>query len=85
MFEDETVAVACPKCGHKNPVLVREFEESGESHLVCAKCKVSIKVEANEFRQRLDQVRKELEDLEREVALESKKKPQRSRKGDFQI
>ena len=28
MFEDDTVDIACPKCGHKNSLLVREFEES---------------------------------------------------------
>jgi len=83
MFEDQTVDVACPKCGHLNSVLVRDFEESAESHFVCEACKVGVKIEANEFRQRLQQVREELEELEREAAREAKPKPKR--KGDYQI
>jgi DNA-directed RNA polymerase subunit RPC12/RpoP len=85
MFEDETVDVACPKCGHKNSILVREFEESAETHFVCAKCGVGLRIEAEEFRNRLDQVRKEVEDLEREAARDAKRPAKRPRKGDFQI
>jgi len=85
MFEDDTVDIACPKCGHKNSLLVREFEESAETHFVCQNCKVGVKIEAKEFRQRLDQVLKEVQDLEREAARDSKRTPKRPRKGDFQI
>jgi transposase-like protein len=85
MFEDETIDVACPKCGHKNSILVREFEESAETHFVCEGCKVGVRIEANEFRHRLEQVRAELEDLEREAARDVKQKAKRPRKGDFQI
>ena len=81
MFEDETVDVACPKCGHKNSILVRDFEESAETHFVCQKCQVGVRIEADEFRQRLDRVLKEVEDLEREAKRPAKRK----RKGDFQI
>jgi hypothetical protein len=86
MFEDESVNVdvACPKCGHLNSMPVHEFEESAESHFVCVACKVGVRIEANEFRKRLDHVREELEELERGAALESKK-GKRPRKGDFQI
>ena len=85
MFEDETVDIACPKCGHLNSVLVRDFEESAETHFVCVSCKVGVKIEANEFRRRLDKVKEELEELERDAARESKRKTKRPRKGDFQI
>lgn len=85
MFEDDTVDVACPKCGHRNSILVREFEEHAETHFVCASCKAGVKIEANEFRERLEQVRKELTSLERAAARETKKKSKRPRKGDFQI
>ncbi|HEV3112580.1 MAG TPA: hypothetical protein VGY99_19000 [Candidatus Binataceae bacterium] len=81
MFEDETVDVACPKCGHKNSILVRDFEESAETHFVCQKCHVGVRIEADEFRQRLDRVLKEVQDLEREA----KRPAKRRRKGDFQI
>ena len=80
MFEDETVDVACPKCGHFNSILVHEFEEHTETHFVCVGCKVGVRIEANEFRQRLSQVREELEELERDA-----KKSKRPKKGDFQI
>ena len=85
MFEDESVAldIACPKCGHKNSILAHEFEESAETHFVCVGCKVGVKIEANEFRERLDGVRKELEELER--AARDSTKGKRPRKGDFQI
>jgi formate dehydrogenase maturation protein FdhE len=85
MFEDETVDIACPNCGHRNSILVREFEESAETHFVCQSCKAGVKIEANEFRHRLEQVREELESLERDAARESKRKAKRPRKGDFQI
>jgi DNA-directed RNA polymerase subunit RPC12/RpoP len=85
MFEDETVDVACPKCGHRNSILVRDFEENAETHFVCTSCGVGVKIEADEFKHRLDQVLKEVEDLEREAARDAKRPPKRPRKGDFQI
>ncbi len=85
MFEDETVDVACPKCGHKNSILVREVEENAETHFVCQSCRVGVRIEADEFKQRLDQVLKEVQDLEREAARDARRPPKRPRKGDFQI
>jgi transcription elongation factor Elf1 len=85
MFEDETVDIECPKCGHRNSMLVRGFEESAETHFVCVNCKTGVKVEANEFRHRLDQMREELEALERDAEREAKPKPKRPPKDDFQI
>jgi len=83
-FEDQTIDILCPKCSHVNSVAVREFEEQTESHLVCISCKAGIKIEAHEFRRRLEDVRKELEEFELEATRESRliKRP---RKGDFQI
>ena len=52
---------------------------------MCQNCKVGVKIEAKEFRQRLDQVLKEVQDLEREAARDAKRTPKRPRKGDFQI
>jgi hypothetical protein len=85
MFEDETIDIACPKCGHRNPILVREFENSPEIHFACVNCKAGVKVEAKEFRQRLDEVLKEVQELEREAAKDSRRPAKRPRKGDFQI
>lgn len=84
MFEDETMDIACPKCGHLNSVLVHEFEQSAEAHFVCVECKVGVRIEAKEFRNRLGKVKEELEDLEREAAREARK-GKRPKKGDFQI
>ncbi|HKN00468.1 MAG TPA: hypothetical protein VJX23_08115 [Candidatus Binataceae bacterium] len=83
MFEDETVDINCPKCGHINTIAVREFERQSQTHFVCEGCQVRVKVEAGEFHNRLDQLRKEVEELEREA--HDSKKPKRSRKDDFQI
>jgi transcription elongation factor Elf1 len=85
MFEDETVDIACPRCGHRNSLLVREVEASAESHIVCANCKVGVKVEAREFQQRLDQVRKELEEIQRDADSENKKLKPRGTKDDYSI
>jgi len=85
MFEDETVDVRCPKCRHLNTIQVREFEVGAEAHFVCEECKTGVKVEGREFHDRLARLRQEVEDLEREAARESKGKPRRPRKGDFQI
>jgi transcription initiation factor IIE alpha subunit len=85
MFEDDTIDIACPNCGRKRSILVREFEEAAESHFTCDGCGVGVKIEGDEFRQRLDQVRKELEQLKREAGKKAKRNPARPRKGDFQI
>ena len=84
MFEDETVDVACPKCGHLNSILVHEFEESAETHFVCVGCNVGVRIEAKEFRQRLGQVRDELAELERGAARDAMK-GKRPKKDDFEI
>ncbi len=85
MFEDETVDIACPQCGHRNSLLVREVEAQAESHIVCANCKVGVKVEAKGFQQRLDQVRQELEDIQREAQREGDKTKPRRAKDDYHI
>jgi len=85
MFEDETVDIVCPKCGHRNSLLVREVEAKTESHIVCAGCKVGVKVEAEEFQHRLDQVRQELEEIQREAQRENGEPPPRRAKDDYQI
>jgi transcription elongation factor Elf1 len=82
MFEDETVDIACPKCGVKNSILVRELEQATEAHIVCESCKARVKVEAAEFQHRLHEISDEVEAMEAEARLASKPKP---RKGDFQI
>jgi transcription elongation factor Elf1 len=83
MFEDETVDITCPKCGHKNSILVHDFEASSEARVNCAHCGVTVRVEAEEFRQRLAAIRKELEELQREARRATK--GHRPRKDDFQI
>ena len=84
MFEDETVDIACPKCGFKNSLLVRDFEQNSETHIVCQGCKVGVKVEALEFQQRLNQINKEVESMRAEARQAGKKTLPR-RKGNFQI
>lgn len=85
MFEDETIDISCPQCGHRNSVLVRDIEANTESHIVCEKCKVHIKIEARGFQERLDQVRKEVEELQRHAQSENKKPNSRRAKDDYQI
>jgi len=85
MFEDETIDVACPKCGFKNSLLVREIEQTVETHIVCQGCRVGVKVEASEFRQRLNQISDEVESMTQEARQERTKSQSRLRKGDFQI
>ena len=83
MFEDETVDIACPNCGHKNSVLVRDFEASSEARISCVHCRAIVKVEAEEFRRRLAEVRHELVDIQLEARRAGKCR--RPRKDDFQI
>jgi transcription elongation factor Elf1 len=85
MFEDETIDISCPKCSHRNSVLIREIETITESHIVCEKCKVHIKIEAKGFQERLDQVRKELDEIQRHAQSESRKPSPRRSKDDYQI
>ena len=84
-FEDQTIDIRCPNCGIVNSIPVREFEEHTESHLVCVSCKAGVKIEAHEFRQRLEEVRKELEEFELAATRDSRQKLKRPRKGDFEI
>jgi transcription elongation factor Elf1 len=85
MFEDETVDIACPNCGHRNSLLVREVEAKTESHIVCNNCKAFVKIETEGFQQRLDQVRKELADIEREARRDTDKPKPRRAKDDYEI
>jgi DNA-directed RNA polymerase subunit RPC12/RpoP len=82
MFEDETIDIACPKCGFKNSLLVRELEQTSETHIVCQSCKVGVIVEASEFQHRLNEINNEVEAMEVEARHSKNPKP---RKGDFQI
>lgn len=85
MFEDETIDIACPQCGHRNSLLVREVEAKVESHITCENCKVGVRIEARGFQQRLDEVRKELEEIERAAHNENKKPKSRRVKDNYQI
>jgi transcription elongation factor Elf1 len=84
MFDDETVDIACPKCGFKNSLLVRELEQSSEKHIVCQGCKVGVKLETAEFRQQLNKINDEVEAMEVEARQQGRKRPPR-RKDNFQI
>jgi hypothetical protein len=82
MFEDETISIACPQCGFKNSLLVRELEHTAETRIACQGCQAGIKVEASEFQQRLNEINDELETM----GVEARRKSlNRTRKGDFQI
>jgi len=85
MFEDETITIGCPQCSHIIPILVRDLEDSSEAHVTCGSCRAAVKVEAREFQQRLEVVRKELDEIQFEAKRGSKKFARRPRKGDFQI
>lgn len=82
MFEDETIDVACPKCGFKNSMLVQELEHTSETHIVCQGCHAGVKIEASEFRHLLDEIDHEVQAMQDEARHATKPKP---RKGDFQI
>ncbi len=82
MFEDETVTVACPNCGYKNPVLLREAESALETSIVCNHCHKAIKIGLEGFHRHLDQVRAELDAIQHDAAA-PKKKP--GSKDDYQI
>jgi transposase-like protein len=84
MFEDETVDLNCPKCGHKNTMLVHDFEEHAKTHFVCESCKTGVKVEAEHFHERLAALRREVEELEREASRDTTRS-RKPRKDDFQI
>jgi len=82
MFEDETIDVACPKCGFKNTLLVQELEHASEAHFECHGCKARVKLDTSAFRHRLSEINEEVEKLETVARQQNKPKP---RKGDFQI
>ena len=59
------------------------FYREREPGNVCEDRRIGVNIEANEFRQRLEQVRNELENLQREAGREGKQNPKRPRKGEF--
>lgn len=85
MFEDETIDITCPRCAHLNSVLVREFEAASESHIVCASCKAQVRIEAEEFHRRLGEVRRELEELQRDADRVARPTKPRPTKDDYEI
>jgi len=85
MFEDETIDIACPNCGFKNSLLVRELEQTREAHIVCRGCQVGVKIDASGFQQQLNEISDELETMSLEARHERRKSLIRIRKGDFQI
>jgi transposase-like protein len=80
MFEDETVDVACPACGHRNALAVREFEDNPEQHFVCPGCKQHIRIDGTEFKGRLDAIRAEVLELERSSGHKPEKPAKRQKK-----
>jgi len=85
MFEDEAIAIACPQCGFKNSLLVRELEQTSETRIACQGCRVGIRLEASEFQRRLNQISHELETMRLEARQARRRSLNRIRKGDFQI
>ncbi len=83
MFDDETVDIVCPNCGRKNPILVRDVEDHSETRVNCHQCGAVVKVDAEDFRRRLAQVRQELEALQLEARRAGNSR--RPRKDNFQI
>lgn len=83
MFEDETIDIACPECGHANTLLVRELEQHAQWHFTCEGCKAAVHVDASKFQDRLDAIKREVENLQR--AAKRASQPRRKPKGDFQI
>jgi hypothetical protein len=82
MFDDETIDIKCPGCGHRNPVPVREFESNPEQHIECERCKTHIRIEGTEFKHRLEEIDAEVKELERAGSAKLKRA---KNKGDFQI
>ena len=85
MFEEDTVDISCPSCGHRNSLAVRDIEDNPEQHIVCEGCKAHVKVEAQEFRGRLEQIRNEVKELERSSEQEKRQRTNPKRKDNGQI
>jgi len=83
MFEEETIAVACPNCAHKNSLLIREVESATEAEVTCGHCHRTIKLELEGFHKHLDQVRSELDAIQRDAV--APKKRGASSEDDYQI
>jgi formate dehydrogenase maturation protein FdhE len=84
MFDDETIRIACPQCGYKNQLRVREFERADVIRARCDGCRARLKIEARGFREHLERIASELEAM-RLSTRESRRRKVRSGAIDFQI
>ncbi len=84
MFDDETVSLACPSCGHKNPILIRDAESAALTTFVCGGCRKILKIDLEGFHRHLDHVRAELDKIQNDAAA-AKKRQGPGSSDDYQI
>lgn len=65
LFDDESIAIPCPGCGHEIPQTIRRLEEN--SKLTCPNCNALIDVDATELRKGLTEVDDAMHDLLRKL------------------
>jgi len=61
MFDDASIDIPCPNCGHKNPKTIRWIKSHNE--LVCAGCNRTIALEKESLMRGLQQVDKSTKDF----------------------
>lgn len=67
MFDGD-LDIPCPECGHKTPVAIRELETNPDPHIVCGGCRKTIRINADDFRDKMKDVRKSIDDLKKKLA-----------------
>lgn len=61
MFEDKSVSIPCPKCGHKTDQTIGWLKR--HDHFTCSGCGSSIKLDSNQFRTGISDVENSIRDM----------------------
>ena len=72
MFDGD-LDITCPECKHKTPIAVREIESNPHPSLLCGGCGKTISINANDFREKLGEVRKSIDDFKKTIAEVTRK------------
>jgi transcription elongation factor Elf1 len=67
MFDGE-IDIPCPECGHETSVAIRELETNANPSIVCGGCGKTITINADDFRDKLKDAKKAIEDFKKTLS-----------------
>ncbi len=62
MFDGD-LDIPCPECGHETSISVGELQTNADPHVICGGCGKTIRIDADDLRDKLSEIQKSLDDL----------------------